>query len=132
MLTQQQGGRRNPPASAAQIAQLPTHEVTVVPKLQEGQDATEDDRVSCMVCICEKEIGETVRTLPCMHSFHAARIDQWLAENRTCPICKTDIVTGMDQSGESADATRDADSNASSPISQRPSGTGHNVIIPTA
>ena len=25
---------------------------------------------TCMICLCEKDIGETLRTLPCMHDFH--------------------------------------------------------------
>lgn len=25
---------------------------------------------TCMICLCEKDVGETLRTLPCMHDFH--------------------------------------------------------------
>jgi hypothetical protein len=39
----------------------------------------------------EYEDGEAVRTLPCLHNFHAACIDHWLGHNEVCPVCKTSI-----------------------------------------
>lgn len=103
-----------PAASQRQIDQLPEHKVTVVPEPQEGIDITEDERITCMVCISEKEVGETVRTLPCMHSFHKQCIDEWLRQNRTCPICKTDIMQGIADAMEDRDADRDPASPSSS------------------
>ena len=59
--------------------------VELKPSAIEGIDVTEDERRSCMVCLSEKEahaadeflflmmwtqVGECLRTLPCMHSFH--------------------------------------------------------------
>ncbi len=34
-----------------------------------------------------------MRRLPCMHLFHVPCVDQWLALNRRCPICRVDIET---------------------------------------
>ena len=31
------------------------------------------------------------RRLPCMHLFHIECVDQWLATNKKCPICRVDI-----------------------------------------
>ena len=42
----------------------------------------------CAVCLEYYEVGETVRTLPCFHTFHAPCIDRWLAQKALCPICK--------------------------------------------
>jgi len=32
--------------------------------------------------------GQTVRTLPCFHSYHKDCADKWLQTNPTCPACK--------------------------------------------
>lgn len=42
----------------------------------------------CAVCLCPWEVGDEVRTLPCLHRLHTACIDPWLKQNAICPICK--------------------------------------------
>ena len=32
-----------------------------------------------------------IKTLPCKHSFHARCIKEWLMNNKTCPVCKSDV-----------------------------------------
>ena len=47
-----------------------------------------------MVCMCEFEDGQSVRTIRCLHMFHTECIDKWLMERTgTCPICKTKQMT---------------------------------------
>jgi len=36
--------------------------------------------------------GESLRTLPCKHSFHKQCIDTWLDNSKFCPICKGSVV----------------------------------------
>ena len=48
---------------------------------------------SCAVCLDDYAIGETVRTIPCFHTFHTKCIDPWLSTKATCPICKHPAVT---------------------------------------
>ncbi|XP_064595740.1 uncharacterized protein LOC135462443 [Liolophura sinensis] len=48
----------------------------------------------CTICLCEFEEEEDVRRLPCMHLFHIECVDQWLATNKKCPICRVDIEAG--------------------------------------
>ena len=58
-----------------------------VPK--EGEDEEEEQ---CAVCRMEFEAEEAVRCLPaCGHVFHVDCLAPWLAENKCCPICKTEI-----------------------------------------
>lgn len=47
----------------------------------------------CIVCLEPMEPGTEVRTLPCMHVFHRACIEQWLgtASQPCCPIDQVSI-----------------------------------------
>lgn len=49
--------------------------------------------ISCPICLAEYEGGESFRTLPCTHSFHAACIDTWLVTRNDCPLCRQPPVT---------------------------------------
>lgn len=49
--------------------------------------------ISCPICLAEYEGGESFRTLPCAHSFHAACIDTWLVTRNDCPLCRQPPVT---------------------------------------
>ncbi|KYR00725.1 hypothetical protein DLAC_02766 [Tieghemostelium lacteum] len=51
---------------------------------------TDDD---CCICLTKLEIGESVKTLPCLHVFHEECIDKWLVINKVCPIDKNPIDT---------------------------------------
>ncbi|KAF6775380.1 hypothetical protein AHF37_05763 [Paragonimus kellicotti] len=46
----------------------------------------------CAVCIELYRASEVVRILPCRHVFHKKCIDPWLLEQRSCPLCKLDIL----------------------------------------
>eukprot|EP00002_Diphylleia_rotans_P035590 TRINITY_DN7781_c0_g1_i2.p1 TRINITY_DN7781_c0_g1~~TRINITY_DN7781_c0_g1_i2.p1 ORF type:complete len:214 (+),score=34.35 TRINITY_DN7781_c0_g1_i2:54-695(+) len=65
-------------ASHSQINSLPTH----------TQHESTDVSKGCVICIEAFRRGEVVRTLPCLHQFHAPCIDQWLSLHAICPICK--------------------------------------------
>ena len=39
----------------------------------------------CLLCFCD---GEVVRDLPCKHMFHMLCVDDWLASETTCPLCR--------------------------------------------
>ena len=46
----------------------------------------------CSVCLSEFEEGDALKTLPCFHRYHASCIDQWLRQNKVCPVCRVPIV----------------------------------------
>lgn len=47
---------------------------------------------TCSICLETYREGETVRTIPCFHTFHATCIDPWLSEKAECPICKHSAI----------------------------------------
>lgn len=45
----------------------------------------------CTVCLDEIEQGQKVRTLPCLHTFHAGCAEEWLKKKKLCPLCQFSI-----------------------------------------
>ena len=58
---------------------------------EEGDGEGDGTGNSCSVCMCEFEEGETIRTLPCFHKYHAACIDTWLKQKAQCPVCRAGV-----------------------------------------
>jgi len=54
----------------------------------------------CTVCLEEIEQGQKVRTLPCLHTFHAGCAEEWLKKKKLCPLCQFSI--DGDASGSAA------------------------------
>ncbi|CAD6221377.1 GSCOCG00005173001-RA-CDS [Cotesia congregata] len=49
----------------------------------------------CVICMMELTIGEAVRYLPCMHTYHAMCIDDWLLRSLTCPSCMEPVDAAL-------------------------------------
>ncbi|KAG1666509.1 RING finger protein 150 [Nymphon striatum] len=63
-----------------------------VKSLKVGDRETDSDFECCAVCIERYFLSDIVRTLPCKHTFHKSCVDPWLLDQRTCPMCKMDIL----------------------------------------
>jgi len=80
-------------ANAEEIAQFSNEEQfhrRNCSNANKDDDSAEHDE-QCCICMEKFVEGDKIRRLPCLHIFHTHEIDQWLQQNRTCPICKTDI-----------------------------------------
>lgn len=66
------------------------HKFKRIPR-EKCEDEEDDEVDKCTICLCEFEDEEDVRRLPCMHLFHVPCVDQWLGQNKRCPICRVDI-----------------------------------------
>ena len=85
-------------ASAGEIEQrTAAWTVTDVGKLPE-------ELRTCCVCLEDVCAGQPVRTLPCLHTFHAQCAEEWLKKKKTCPLCQFDIVDGADGGSSSQEA----------------------------
>jgi hypothetical protein len=45
----------------------------------------------CAVCLCDYEVGDMLRPLPCKHVFHHRCINKWLQRNGVCPLCMQNV-----------------------------------------
>ncbi|KAL0555931.1 hypothetical protein IC582_004434 [Cucumis melo] len=65
-----------------------------------GSTKTSEDELTCSVCLEQVNVGELIRSLPCLHQFHANCIDPWLRQQGTCPVCKFRAVSGWSEQGQ--------------------------------
>ena len=49
----------------------------------------------CVICMIEFCIGDRVRYLPCMHTYHTECIDDWLMRSFTCPSCMEPVDAAL-------------------------------------
>ncbi|KAK7290160.1 hypothetical protein RIF29_04387 [Crotalaria pallida] len=76
---------------------------TSAEKKQDGTNAAgsmkvSDDELTCSVCLEQVNVGDVLRSLPCLHQFHANCIDPWLRQQGTCPVCKFRARSGWNES----------------------------------
>ena len=57
----------------------------------------EDGEQSCTICLGVFVMDEELRMLPCLHTFHAPCVDQWLELSQECPLCRTSVVNSSNQ-----------------------------------
>lgn len=67
---------------------LARDEIEQLPSYKFNPETHTGDQTSCVVCMCDFEVRQMLRVLPCSHEFHTKCVDKWLRSNRTCPICR--------------------------------------------
>uniref|UniRef100_A0A0E0MCD4 RING-type domain-containing protein n=1 Tax=Oryza punctata TaxID=4537 RepID=A0A0E0MCD4_ORYPU len=60
----------------------------------------------CAVCLEPFEEGNTLRMMPCFHSFHQRCIFSWLRISRICPVCRFTLPSQADFESEKAEKAR--------------------------
>lgn len=49
----------------------------------------------CVICMIEFQVNDTIRYLPCMHTYHVHCIDDWLMRSLTCPTCMEPVDAAL-------------------------------------
>lgn len=45
----------------------------------------------CTVCLFEYKESEILRKLTCGHTYHKSCVDEWLLQDKKCPVCKGEV-----------------------------------------
>lgn len=98
--------RRLANAAKKAIAKIPQRSVKL------GDKELESESDQCAVCIEPYKLSDVIRVLPCRHVFHKSCVDPWLLEQRSCPMCKSDILRafGMHLNGSQESVPQDPES----------------------
>lgn len=49
----------------------------------------------CVICMIDFELKDSIKCLPCMHTFHQSCIDSWLVRSLICPSCMEPVDAGL-------------------------------------
>ncbi|KAH9523247.1 hypothetical protein Btru_066202 [Bulinus truncatus] len=79
----------------------------------DDEEELEKEFDQCPVCIEAYKAHDVIRMLPCRHVFHKSCVDPWLLDQRSCPMCKLDILRayGMQVGGSQESVRPDPESN---------------------
>lgn len=87
-------------ATEAEISRCPQRtiktqqdDLIVSDNLSDLTNTKPSHRTACAICLEQFKIGDTVRTIPCFHTFHTTCIDPWLRNKAICPICKHTAIS---------------------------------------
>lgn len=79
-----------------------THEIDWSTAVWTVDDVTKlpEELRTCCVCLEEVCVQQKVRTLPCLHTFHAECAEEWLKKKKVCPLCQFSICGMEDMQNE--------------------------------
>jgi E3 ubiquitin-protein ligase RNF11 len=69
--------------------------MTLIQQLPSGSYDENKKNKECAICMIDFEVNDTIKYLPCMHTFHQSCIDQWLVRSLICPSCMEPVDAGL-------------------------------------
>ncbi|CAL8332916.1 unnamed protein product [Merluccius merluccius] len=60
-----------------------------------GSEPSDRKVRECVICMVDFELGEAIRFLPCLHTYHVDCIDRWLMRSFTCPSCMEPVDAAL-------------------------------------
>lgn len=55
----------------------------------------ESKNCECVICMIEFNKGDSIRFLPCLHTYHRHCIDNWLMRSFICPSCMEPVDVAL-------------------------------------
>ncbi|XP_012559480.1 RING finger protein 11 [Hydra vulgaris] len=71
------------------------HRLSLIQHLPSGSFDGTKKRKECVICMCDFDIGDPMRFLPCLHTYHKQCIDNWLLRSFTCPSCMEPVDAAL-------------------------------------
>jgi hypothetical protein len=112
------GGNRGVSAEAKEHWQHYDYKPEALPKSKKGgygslaqedeKAATEDELVTCSICLCEYEDGDRLVRLPCSHIYHDACVSSWTTNHVRCPLCNFDLETATESNSVTSSPPQDS------------------------
>jgi len=78
-------------ASTTSVIKRSVSDASIYPSYKYTGTPLPADKKTCAICLSDYEADEDIKTIPCMHFYHQACIDEWMARSCVCPICKSTI-----------------------------------------
>lgn len=60
----------------------------------DGGGSSKNSR-ECVICMVEFSKGDSIRFLPCLHTYHMHCIDDWLMRSFICPSCMEPVDVAL-------------------------------------
>jgi hypothetical protein len=79
--------------SAVGVKPIPSDSTAV--SQAEPSPGVGDGQTSCVICLVDYLVGDSVVILTCGHRFHEECGYKWLEESTKCPLCKLDIAAAL-------------------------------------
>ncbi|GMT01000.1 hypothetical protein PENTCL1PPCAC_23174 [Pristionchus entomophagus] len=87
----QMRGGFDPMASSG--SRIPDEDLARLPNSKVRQSHIDDEK-QCFICMDQyTQVGEPAAEMTCGHIFHTACIVPWLKRNRTCPVCRAEVIS---------------------------------------
>lgn len=83
--------------SAPALRRMPCSEWGGCEKGGPSAPSSREDHARCAICLEDYAEGESLRHLPCLHSYHAGCIDRWFERSVECPLCQCDVNALMNE-----------------------------------
>ncbi len=84
----------NQGASEGELRRLPIQRIeeSDITSAHSASSSNSSDGKSCVICLSDFKLHDSVKSLPCLHRFHENCVDNWLRGKALCPICKFPAV----------------------------------------
>lgn len=69
--------------------------MTLIQQLPSGSYDENKKNKECVICMIDFEVKDTIKYLPCLHTFHQSCIDSWLIRSLICPSCCEPVDAGL-------------------------------------
>jgi len=69
--------------------------MALIQQLPSGSFDDSKKTKECVICMIDFSLNDTIRYLPCMHTFHMGCIDSWLVRSLYCPSCMEPVDAGL-------------------------------------